>query len=280
VLYDAGTDLGSAYNTDIVGTERPQGDAWDIGAFEFIAAAVGDVKAVGITSISAAPSTAGTLVANKKALLAGVASVASSSSTAGTLVAASYIPQTLTGVASIASAPSSVGTLVSKWKAALLGEASVSTAPSTAGTVKANKKISLAGIESLSTAPSTAGTLVAIAGLIGSAAFGHVTDVEETNTETFADNWTVGDATISGEGDAEKITFTPGQTKESLTWNLGSGLAKVDMDKYGDQGTGGLTVEYKTGTDEEDCDADDWHVYGSEGFQCQGWVKLKVAAPV
>ena len=37
-LINAGVDLGSDYNTDIIGTSRPQGDAWDIGAFEYVSA--------------------------------------------------------------------------------------------------------------------------------------------------------------------------------------------------------------------------------------------------
>jgi len=34
---DAGVDLGPSYNTDFIGTTRPVGGAWDIGAYEFTA---------------------------------------------------------------------------------------------------------------------------------------------------------------------------------------------------------------------------------------------------
>ena len=32
---DEGTDLGSSYNTDKLGTSRPQGSGWDMGAYEY-----------------------------------------------------------------------------------------------------------------------------------------------------------------------------------------------------------------------------------------------------
>jgi hypothetical protein len=35
VARDAGTTL-TTFNTDIVGVHRPQGSAWDIGAYEFV----------------------------------------------------------------------------------------------------------------------------------------------------------------------------------------------------------------------------------------------------
>jgi hypothetical protein len=36
VAMNNGTDLGSSYNTDILGVSRPQGPSWDIGAYEFV----------------------------------------------------------------------------------------------------------------------------------------------------------------------------------------------------------------------------------------------------
>ncbi len=33
---DKGVDLGSPYNTDKLGTLRPQGSGWDIGAYEYV----------------------------------------------------------------------------------------------------------------------------------------------------------------------------------------------------------------------------------------------------
>jgi hypothetical protein len=37
-VIDEGVDLGSPYDVDAIGTTRPQGSAWDIGAFEYISA--------------------------------------------------------------------------------------------------------------------------------------------------------------------------------------------------------------------------------------------------
>jgi hypothetical protein len=35
LLIDHGTTLGTPYNIDYLGTSRPQGSAWDIGAYEY-----------------------------------------------------------------------------------------------------------------------------------------------------------------------------------------------------------------------------------------------------
>ena len=61
----------------------------------------------------------------------------------------------------------------------------------------------------------------------------------------------------------------------SETWNLGSGEAVIDDDKY--QGMSGIvTIYYKTGTSPANCEADTWHLYDGTSFTSTGWAKIRV----
>jgi len=108
---------------------------------------------------------------------------------------------------------------------------------------------------------------------IGSVCWGHVTGVEEDNTVTMAAGST-GTGVVSGSGDAEILAITGEQTREYGPWKLGAGKAKMLMDKY-DTGTGGLSLEYKSGATEAACEADTWHSYTGKFVQ-SGWVKIRV----
>ena len=107
----------------------------------------------------------------------------------------------------------------------------------------------------------------------GPVCFGHSTGVEEDYTETMAANST-GTGVVTGSGDAEKLLIHTSQTREFGPWKLGAGLAKLIMDKYG-SGTGGLSLEYKSGATESACEADTWHNYTGQ-FTQDGWIKIRV----
>jgi len=108
----------------------------------------------------------------------------------------------------------------------------------------------------------------------GSVCYGHDTAVGEDNTLDFSGNWT-GTGKIVSSGDNERLDVGPGQYMELIgTWKLGAGKAKMLMDKY-DTGTGGLSLEYKSGATESACEADTWHSYTGK-FSQSGWVKIRV----
>lgn len=113
----------------------------------------------------------------------------------------------------------------------------------------------------------------AAGGETGTVCWGHSTSVEETVTRVLSGNWT-GTGTITGSGDSEKIYLLPGQYMESETWNLTSMKAIINLDKYG-SGSGGITVKYKDGNSEANCEADTWHAY-SIPFACTGWIKIRI----
>jgi hypothetical protein len=92
---------------------------------------------------------------------------------------------------------------------------------------------------------------------------------------TFSGTWS-GTGTTALAGDAEILTLSFGQYEESPTWNLGAGVAYIDIDTY-DTGSGPApTIDYKTGTTKANCEADSWNTYNGTSFTGTGWVKVKL----
>jgi len=108
----------------------------------------------------------------------------------------------------------------------------------------------------------------------GSTCFGHSTGVTQDNALTFAANFT-GTATISGSGDNEIISIWPGEYSESEIVNIGVGEVTISLNQY-QSGVGeAVTVKYKDGDSEANCEADTWNIY-SAPFTSEGFVKVRV----
>ena len=111
---------------------------------------------------------------------------------------------------------------------------------------------------------------------LGEVCWGHDTAVQESNTEDFTGNWT-GTGTISGNSDAEIVTLSSGQYKDSEAWRLGVGVAVIRVDEYGNLGQGIVTVQYKTGATRIACEAvGSWTTYNGVSLTSAGWVKIRI----
>jgi len=72
------------------------------------------------------------------------------------------------------------------------------------------------------------------------------------------------------------MTFSLGDSAVSLTWQIGSGRARIQKDKYS-SGFGPIYIQYKTGSTKALCEADSWHdISSGDAFISLGWVKIKV----
>ena len=107
--------------------------------------------------------------------------------------------------------------------------------------------------------------------------WGQHTAVWEEYDRNFAVNWT-GTGTTGGTpgNDDETLELVLGDNMISETWNLGVGTAAIRKDIY-DTGSGpDPTIEYKTGSDALDCEADTWHAY-IDTFTSEGYVKIRLS---
>jgi len=109
----------------------------------------------------------------------------------------------------------------------------------------------------------------------GEVCWGHDTAVEEFNIRDFTGNITDGSGyRIVGSNDDERIEFELGGYIELETWQFGVMLCKLTRDKY-QFGSGNITIKYKNGDGESNCEADTWHTY-SIPFACTGWIKVRI----
>jgi len=97
--------------------------------------------------------------------------------------------------------------------------------------------------------------------------------VVETFVRTFTGNWE-GTGLILSSGDTEAIALDSGQDRTSEARNIGNGNCYISTDKYL-SGAGAQTIQYKTGSTRELCEADDWNNYTGP-FNSEGWVQVKV----
>ena len=106
----------------------------------------------------------------------------------------------------------------------------------------------------------------------GSYTWGHDTAVEEDNVKNLSEG--SGSGSVIDTGDDEQLELDEGENWELPTVNVGSGTRVIELNKYG-SGDGSPDLQYKTGTDEANCDSDTWHDYlGS--FTSEGWAKIKL----
>ncbi len=111
----------------------------------------------------------------------------------------------------------------------------------------------------------------------GSICWGHRSRVDEDTKRRFAKDWTT-TGPILKSGNRESVELASGESKESSTWNLGSGIATIDLDKYlTGYDSASVVTEYKTGATPAACEAASWTVYNGTSFTSSGWVKIRLS---
>lgn len=107
--------------------------------------------------------------------------------------------------------------------------------------------------------------------IFGSVCYGHVTDVEENNTETFIEQW-AGTGAVSGSGDGESLMIGSSDNMISLPANVGDGTCTLEQNKYGDGAT--CTLYYRTAATYDACLTAGWTAY-TVSFTSLGYVSVK-----
>lgn len=108
----------------------------------------------------------------------------------------------------------------------------------------------------------------------GSTTWGHDTGVVETNIRDYTGNWS-GTGSISGSGDAEKMTLSAGQYMNSEVVITGTVFVKLETGKY--QAGDSVTIKYRHGDSEAACLAASFQTYSSP-FDSLGYVQMRLEA--
>lgn len=151
VLVDAGYNLAGIVDTDIIGTSRPQGSAYDIGAWERIAGggstytATAALETGGASFSGSATFTAPTYTGSASPTVGGTEFAASASFTAPTFTASAT--PVIGGVEFSASAASTGPTYTASATLAIAGAEFTSTATFTVPVYSGNAALSIAGAE-------------------------------------------------------------------------------------------------------------------------------------
>lgn len=107
----------------------------------------------------------------------------------------------------------------------------------------------------------------------GSTVWGHANNTTQTNTRTFNGNWT-GNGTISGSGDAEKLTLGNNQTMESEVVDTGNYIVKLQANVYGNGNN--VTIQYRTDANETNIANANYANY-SAPFNSSGFTQIKLS---
>lgn len=109
---------------------------------------------------------------------------------------------------------------------------------------------------------------------MGSVCWGHVTGVIESNTRTFATNWT-GTGTIENAGDDERLALETGEYMTSEIVNTGAQTVELDQNHYkaGDN----VKIEYRTASTYSGIDPEAWVEY-TVPFKSLGFVHIRVTS--
>lgn len=108
--------------------------------------------------------------------------------------------------------------------------------------------------------------------IAGTTCWGHSTGVTETNTRTFASNWT-GTGSIENSGDSENLVLSDGEYMESEIIQTGSETITVTYNYYatGDS----ITVKYRTAATSAGITGESWSTY-STPFASSGYIQLRL----